>query len=244
VTEVYDPRCIANLMLDESERVGQPLTNLALQKLLYFAHAIFSIEQGRPLVSGYFEPWEYGPVHPAAYRSFKSAGVQNVGNETEDFPVRIGLPNPLIDEVKPFCRVLRVVVKAGGQEEIVDLSEPERKFRESIKNDRLSTVPFEAKVIKIKPEEQAEIIFDYTTAKEEEDNEIFQTKLPTDSIVMTITDKGPTKRIIRAKTLHMAPFEDDTSADQSGTYNFSLFRYLLPHQGFVIWWKKVPPKPK
>ena len=72
--------------------------------------------------------------------------------------MRIGLPYPLIDEVKPFCRVLRVVVKAGGQEEIVDLSEPERKFRESIKNDRLSTVPFEAKVIKIKPEEQAEII--------------------------------------------------------------------------------------
>jgi hypothetical protein len=31
------------------------------------------------------------------------------------------------------------VVKAGGQEEIVDLSKPERKFRESIKNDRLST---------------------------------------------------------------------------------------------------------
>jgi len=67
MTEVYDPRCIANLMLDESARVGQSLTNLALQKLLYFAHAMFLIEQGRPLLSGYFEAWEYGPVHPAAY---------------------------------------------------------------------------------------------------------------------------------------------------------------------------------
>ncbi|MFK4532089.1 putative phage-associated protein [Bradyrhizobium ottawaense] len=55
MTEVYDPRCIANLMLDESERIGQPLTNLALQKLLYFAHAIYLIEHRRPLVSGYFE---------------------------------------------------------------------------------------------------------------------------------------------------------------------------------------------
>ena len=36
MTEVYDPRGIANLMLDESQRIGRPLTNLALQKLLYF----------------------------------------------------------------------------------------------------------------------------------------------------------------------------------------------------------------
>jgi uncharacterized phage-associated protein len=79
MTEVYDPRSIANLMLDESERVGQPLTNLALQKLLYFAHAIFLIEQGRPLVSGYFEAWEYGPVHPATYQAFKSAGAEPIG---------------------------------------------------------------------------------------------------------------------------------------------------------------------
>jgi uncharacterized phage-associated protein len=79
MTEVYDPRCIANLMLDESERIGQPLTNLALQKLLYFAHAMFLIEQGRPLVSGYFEAWEYGPVHPAAYQAFKGAGAGAIG---------------------------------------------------------------------------------------------------------------------------------------------------------------------
>jgi len=36
-----DSRTIANLMLDESERVEHRVTNLALQKLLYFAHAIF-----------------------------------------------------------------------------------------------------------------------------------------------------------------------------------------------------------
>jgi uncharacterized phage-associated protein len=71
-----DPRSIANLMLDEADRCGYRVTNLALQKLLYFAHAIFLIEQKRPLVSGYFEAWEFGPVHPAAYQAFKSAGPQ------------------------------------------------------------------------------------------------------------------------------------------------------------------------
>jgi len=37
-------------MLNEADRVGVNITNLALQKLLYFAHGIFLIESKRPLV--------------------------------------------------------------------------------------------------------------------------------------------------------------------------------------------------
>lgn len=101
--EVYDPRCIANLMLDEGERIGRPLTNLALQKLLYFAHAIFLIEQGRPLVSGYFEAWEYGPVHPTAYQAFKGAGADPINFRASKLDVingtREALPLPSDPEI-------------------------------------------------------------------------------------------------------------------------------------------------
>jgi uncharacterized phage-associated protein len=68
-----DPRSICNLMLDMASG-RHPITNLALQKLLYFAHGIFLTEQKTPLVLGYFEAWEFGPVHPTAYMAFKSAG--------------------------------------------------------------------------------------------------------------------------------------------------------------------------
>ena len=70
----YDPRAIANLMLDEADRRGWKITNLALQKLLYFAHGIHLTKKKEPLVSGYFEAWQYGPVHPAVYRAFKPSG--------------------------------------------------------------------------------------------------------------------------------------------------------------------------
>lgn len=69
-----DPRAVANLMLDEADRLRISITNLALQKLLYFAYGIYLVETKRPLVSGYFEAWQYGPVHPLAYKAFKSAG--------------------------------------------------------------------------------------------------------------------------------------------------------------------------
>lgn len=75
----YDPRAIANLMLNEAERLGIKISNLALQKLLYFAHGIYLTQNSgsqkkSPLVSGYFEAWQYGPVHPAVYRAFKGSG--------------------------------------------------------------------------------------------------------------------------------------------------------------------------
>lgn len=78
MSEAYDPRVIANLMLDEADRRGLKLTNLALQKLIYFAHGIHLTKTKRPLVSGYFEAWQYGPVHPSVYRAFKPSGAKPI----------------------------------------------------------------------------------------------------------------------------------------------------------------------
>ncbi|MGD0420316.1 MAG: Panacea domain-containing protein [Xanthobacteraceae bacterium] len=77
--KIYDSRAVANLMLEEARRNNRPLSHLALQKLLYFAHALFLVEKKRPLVSGYFEAWEYGPVHPAVYQAFKSVREMPIG---------------------------------------------------------------------------------------------------------------------------------------------------------------------
>ena len=79
----YDPRAIANLMLDEADRRGWMITNLALQKLLYFAHGIHLTKEKQPLVSGYFEAWQYGPVHPAVYRAFKPSGAAPISTRVD-----------------------------------------------------------------------------------------------------------------------------------------------------------------
>jgi uncharacterized phage-associated protein len=69
----FDPRAVANLLLDALAERGRQATHIDLQKLLYFAHGRFLLGTGEPLVTGYFEAWEYGPVHPAVYQSFKAA---------------------------------------------------------------------------------------------------------------------------------------------------------------------------
>ena len=100
----YDPRSIANLMLEEGHRHGTAITNLALQKLLYFAHALFLVERKRPLVSGNFEAWTFGPVHPIVYEAFKGSGGQPITTRAAGVNVITGaeiqLPMPVDPEVR------------------------------------------------------------------------------------------------------------------------------------------------
>jgi len=90
-----DPRSVANLLLDYADEQQLPLTNLALQKLLYFVHAIHLVKTRQPLVSGYFEAWQYGPVHPIVYRSFQDSRDQPIKTRASRVDVITGLRSPL-----------------------------------------------------------------------------------------------------------------------------------------------------
>jgi uncharacterized phage-associated protein len=57
---------------DNKEREG--ITNLKLQKVLYFAQAYYLAKLGKPLFGEKLEAWEYGPVVPEVYRKFKRCG--------------------------------------------------------------------------------------------------------------------------------------------------------------------------
>lgn len=69
---MYDVRDIANFTLDFAEEHNLPLTNLALQKLLYFTHGWFYSLFEEPLIKNKFEAWQYGPVQRVIYNQFKS----------------------------------------------------------------------------------------------------------------------------------------------------------------------------
>ena len=71
MTTAYDGRAIANFVLDYCESRGGSVTNLALQKIVYFCHVWSLIRLHKPLIRHKFEAWELGPVLPYLYREFK-----------------------------------------------------------------------------------------------------------------------------------------------------------------------------
>ena len=50
------------------------LTNLKLNKLVYYTQVESLRETGKPLFTDTVEAWDYGPVEPEVYRSFKLFG--------------------------------------------------------------------------------------------------------------------------------------------------------------------------
>lgn len=112
----FDPRSICNLILDEAEKADRSITNLALQKLLYFAHGQHLMETKSPLVSGFFEAWRYGPVHPTAYHAFKTAGAEavRIRASTKDLFSGIFQPIPSCTDAAAVGRVQRIIRLYGN----------------------------------------------------------------------------------------------------------------------------------
>jgi uncharacterized phage-associated protein len=67
----YDVRTVANIVLRRAALLGVEVTNLHLNKALFFMHVDFMRETDMPLVSAKIEAWQYGPVFREIYNQFK-----------------------------------------------------------------------------------------------------------------------------------------------------------------------------
>lgn len=67
----HDGREVANFILDFCESEHLEITNLSLQKIVYFCHVWSLVQLKRPLVRHQFEAWQFGPVLQYLYRDFK-----------------------------------------------------------------------------------------------------------------------------------------------------------------------------
>lgn len=65
---------VANFFLAFANDRGETVTNLKLQKLVYYAQAWFLANYGRPLFKGDFQAWVRGPVLPELYHTYKERG--------------------------------------------------------------------------------------------------------------------------------------------------------------------------
>lgn len=54
------------------------ISNLKLQKILYFIQAVFLVTQPKKCFEETIEAWDFGPVVPEAYREYKLYGSGNI----------------------------------------------------------------------------------------------------------------------------------------------------------------------
>ena len=62
---------VANYIVDYCVKKGSPVSNLKLQKLLYYVQAASLVSFGEKLFSDEISAWKYGPVVESVYHNFK-----------------------------------------------------------------------------------------------------------------------------------------------------------------------------
>lgn len=70
----YTVHAVANHILNYGHKHGIEITNLKLQKLVYFAQGFALAKIAHPLYAEEIQAWTYGPVIPALYERVKAYG--------------------------------------------------------------------------------------------------------------------------------------------------------------------------
>jgi len=82
------------------EEAGDQLSNMKLQKLLYYGQGFSLAIHGAPLFDAGIEAWTHGPVVPDVYHSFKQHGSGPIPPISNFDPVSIDAETrALLDEV-------------------------------------------------------------------------------------------------------------------------------------------------
>lgn len=92
-------RDVAHYIIKTFQEAEDPVTNLKLQKLLYYVQGWhLGLNEGQPAFSGEFQAWVHGPVCPDIYHAFKQYRWNPIVEDVPEVPISTEL-KAHVDEV-------------------------------------------------------------------------------------------------------------------------------------------------
>ena len=76
--QMYSASLVAKYIIRRCDELDRTISNLKLQKILYFVQAEFLVDTGKPCFGETIEAWAFGPVVPEVYREYKVYGSANI----------------------------------------------------------------------------------------------------------------------------------------------------------------------
>ena len=80
---------VANFFIElaNDDEYGDGMTNMRLNKMLYFAQGHYFARTGNPLFNDDFEAWDYGPVVSSIYQQYRSYGKEPIFDIDADYSI-------------------------------------------------------------------------------------------------------------------------------------------------------------
>jgi uncharacterized phage-associated protein len=100
MAHLYRALDVANYFLFTAQKDGELLSNLKVQKLVYYSQGISLALHGKPIFSDPIKAWSYGPVVTALYGRYKKYGMGGIPADPSFKPEKIDLETKkLLDEI-------------------------------------------------------------------------------------------------------------------------------------------------
>ena len=101
---MYRATDIAKYVIYFSSIKNRSVSNLKLQKILYFIQAEFLIRKGCRCFSDIIEAWDFGPVIPLVYKEFRIYGGADIPRrEGVDLSFEEEVDRDIVDEISTIC---------------------------------------------------------------------------------------------------------------------------------------------
>ena len=154
-------------------------------------------------------------------------------------PIRLGLPNPILDELKKHVRVnsFRIGDRKLPSEEISRINQDLQNYLE---DDTLNDAPLHIGEVELQPGQTVTVSGSYTMVKELQDTEVFRSNELAENIHLTVVNKSAEDLAIRARSLAHGKLHHSASPSAQ---QWKLDELSLPLQGIMVWWKKKPNGP-
>ncbi len=81
---MYSAVNVAKYIIQRCNQLGKSISNLKLQKMLYFIQAEFLVSQNTPCFGERIEAWDFGPVVPDIYHRYKVYGSASIPSVVDD----------------------------------------------------------------------------------------------------------------------------------------------------------------
>lgn len=111
-----------------NEEMDEQISNLKLQKLLYYAQGFYLALFNKRLFNSQIEAWEHGPVVPEVYHKYKKYGAR-------------GIPSPKVvdfekydDETKDFLNEIYDILGQFSAWKLRNMTHVEKPWREAYKS--------------------------------------------------------------------------------------------------------------
>ena len=133
----YSALEIAKYVINHEHKEHREITNLRLQKLLYFVQAKILVETGMPCFEDEMEAWAFGPVVPIVYNEYKGYGNLPI-IEKQDVSEKIA------DTIKLFIEDILNYFSNTPTFELVQITHGQTPWIEAKKNGLHSKISIES----------------------------------------------------------------------------------------------------